>query len=121
MRREELKGLILAARELGFAWRETGSLIESVTVEARRVKALWRRGTKRSFLISLGVALIAFPEPIVSDIVGWGLIASGLIGSRIRPPPLYVEDIIETANEVISELRRASSIGAFPGWVSLQD
>lgn len=116
MRREDLQSLILAARELGLAWRETDTLMRGTFVEARRVKGLWRRGSTRSPLIALGVALIAFPEPIVSDIVGWTLIISGLIGSRVRPPPIYVEDVVEKASDLLSELRRASSIGAFNGW-----
>ncbi|MEM2127156.1 MAG: hypothetical protein QXH67_02920 [Candidatus Bathyarchaeia archaeon] len=121
MRREDVQSLILAARELGLSWREAGALMRDVTVEARKLKGLWRRGPTRSPLIALGVALIAFPEPIISDIVGWTLIVSGLIGSRIRPPPIYVEDVIETANVALMELRKASSIGLFNGWLLQQD
>jgi hypothetical protein len=121
MERERLKSLILAARELDLAWREAGPLMRDVTVEARRVKGLWRRGATRSPLIALGVALIAFPEPFISDIVGWALIATGLVGSKIRPPPLYIEDVVEEASKALSELGRASSHGAFNGWIPPQD
>lgn len=121
VRRETVQSLILAAHELGQSWREAAALMRSVTFEARKLKGLWRRGSTRSPLIALGVALIAFPEPVISDIVGCTLIVSGLIWSRIRPPPIYVEDIIETANEIIQDLRKASIEEAFNWCVSPQD
>lgn len=121
MRRKDVQSLILAARELELSWREAGALMRDVTVEARKLNGLWRRASPRSPLIALGVALIAFPEPMISDIVGLALIVSGLIGSKIRPPPIYVEDIIETASEALLELRKASSIGSFNGWILPQD
>lgn len=117
MKREDVQGLILAMRELGLSWREAGTLMRDVTFESRKLKGLWRRGSIRSPLIALGVALIAFPEPVVSDIVGCTLMVSGLIVSRIRPPPIYVEDVIETATEALLELRKASSIVSFNGWI----
>ncbi len=106
MRREDVQSLVLAAHELGISLREACALMRDVSVEARKLKGLWRRGSTRSPLIALGVALIAFPEPIISDIVGWTLIVSGLIGSRVRPPPIYVEDVIDTANTALLELRK---------------
>lgn len=121
MNREDVQSLILAVRELGLSWREAGIHMRDVTIESRKLKGLWRRSSIRSPLIALGFALIAFPEPVVSDIVGCTLIVSGLIGSKIRPPPIYVEDVIETANEALLELRKASSIGSFNGWILPQD
>ena len=58
-------------------------------------------------LISLGIALVMFPEPfMVSDVIGGGIIAAGFLYNRAVPPPMYVDDIFKTIEEQVKTIHQ---------------
>lgn len=60
-------------------------------------------------LVRIGLALIAFPLPIViDDVLGWSLLAAGLVQRKIKNSALYVEDVSETFPQLIKELQEIS-------------
>jgi len=63
----------------------------------------WRKGGN-STLIKLGLALIAFPEPVISDIIGASLVALGTIQEGIRRRTIYVEDVYKTFHETLKDI-----------------
>ena len=71
--------------------------------ELRSTQKLWKRGSN-SFLIKAGLALIAFPDPTISDVVGSALIAAGVIQLKMRNSKLHVEDVYKTFPKVMKEL-----------------
>ena len=72
--------------------------------EVKASKKLWNNGNK-PWLIKLGLALIVFPEPVISDVLGSLLIAAGTVQEGIRRRALHIEDIPKTFQSVMRELR----------------
>jgi len=71
--------------------------------ELKSTEKLWHRGNS-SALVKLGLLLIAFPDPTVSDIVGSALVAAGLVQMKMRSSALHVEDLYKTYPMVLREL-----------------
>jgi hypothetical protein len=77
--------------------------MKDTTKEAKTTKQLWRKG-KHPILIKLGLALIAFPDPTISDIVGVALVAAGTVQMGIRRHTIYVEDVYETFHDTLKNM-----------------
>ena len=60
--------------------------------DAETTKQLWKSWSK-PLLIKAGLALIVFPEPIVSDALGTFLLAAGTVQEGIRRQAVYVDDL----------------------------
>ena len=88
------------------ASRDTKGSMKGVAREARDVKKLWREKNK-SKLVKIGVALILFPDPTISDLVGTGLVAAGLLHDRIKNSGLFLEDVYKTYPRLLKELQSA--------------
>jgi len=101
---EELKNVAAALRELGLSYEETLDAMRGVAKDSRHVMRLWKKGDKTK-LVKIGLALIAFPEPAVSDIVGTFLVSVGIIQAKIKRSTLHVEDVYKTFPRVIKELQ----------------
>jgi len=71
--------------------------------ELRSTQKLWKQGNK-SFLIKAGLALIAFPDPTISDVIGSAMVAAGLIQLKMRNSALHVDDVYKTFPKVVKEL-----------------
>jgi len=104
MKPEELKPLIDSVDELSESYAELAQALKGTTQEAKRVKQLWRTG-KRSWLIKMGLALIAFPDPTISDVVGSAMVAAGLIQEGIKRQTLHIEDVQKTFQNTFQELK----------------
>jgi hypothetical protein len=50
------------------------------------------------------MALILFPDPTISDVVGTAMVAAGLVHDRIRRSGLYLEDVYKTYPRLLREL-----------------
>jgi hypothetical protein len=100
---EDLKALTQAAQELSLSSEETANAIHGFSDELRCTRRLWKQG-KRPILIQIGIALIAFPDPTISDVLGAAFIAAGLIQLKMRNSALHVEDVYKTFPKVVKEL-----------------
>ncbi len=69
---------------------------------------LWKQGNK-SILIKAGLAMIAFPDPTISDVVGAAMVAAGLIQMKMRNSALHVDDVYKTFPKVVKELAAIKS------------
>jgi len=78
-------------------------VMHSFTKELSATQKLWRKGN-HSFLIKAGLALIAFPDPTITDILGSALVAAGILRFKIKRSTLHVEDVYKTFPQVIKEL-----------------
>jgi len=56
-----------------------------------------------SKLITLGVALITFPEPIISNALGTALLAAGLYKRKIRK--IGVKDVYEEVSQALEYIK----------------
>lgn len=96
-------------RELTEDWRMNIAIINDV---ARRdgtilksIKQLCKENNQ-SDMIKIGLTLIAFPLPIViDDVLGWTLLAGGLIQRKIKNSTLYLEDVNKIFPSLAKELQ----------------
>ncbi len=104
---KEAKDLVEVLRQSSVSRTETANIMDTAmrgfVEELRSTQKLWKRGNN-SFLIKAGLALIAFPDPTISDVIGSAMIAAGLIQLKLRKSTLHVEDVYKTFPKVIKEL-----------------
>lgn len=111
MKPEEIKTTVIpCARELNLSHKEMNSVLNETLKETRYVRRLWSEptGTKdsRSRLIKLGLALIAFPEPTISDAIGTILVVAGLIQEKIKRSSIRAVDVYNTFQDVTKEIQK---------------
>lgn len=94
----------MAINEICEGYSDTLNSIKGTIRETKATKKLWQEENNSS-LIKLGLALIAFPEPAISDIVGSILLAAGAIQNGLKRRALHVEDIPRTFQNLMRELR----------------
>ena len=102
MKDEEIEALADALKELKGSYVDVAQTMTETIKEVRATKRLWRKGNN-SILIKLGLALIAFPDPTISDIVGTVLVAAGTVQMGIRRRTIYMEDVYRTFHDTLKE------------------
>jgi len=105
MRPEELKNLVITLRELNASYREMGNAMKGVVNETKFLKRLIgdpNPEAQRSWLIAAGLALIAFPDPTISDLIGAILVAAGLMKNRMKQ--LSILDVYKAFQGTVKEL-----------------
>jgi len=107
MKREESKTIVELLKHYSRSRNQTTSTTESAlsgyTGGLRSTQKLWKQGSK-SFLIKAGIAMIAFPDPTISDVIGSAMVAAGLIQMKMRNSALHVDDVYKTFPRVVKEL-----------------
>ena len=99
--------LVTAAKELGGSYTESASLLSSFNSALQEVNGLYDHGYGGAgkSLISFGIALVMFPEPfMVSDVIGGGIIASGLLYNHFIPPPIFIDNVFDTIAEQVKAI-----------------
>jgi len=108
---EEAKEIATAICELSKRLREQGKTINGVTGETKRLKGLVGRNIeakdKDSWLIKAGVALILFPDPSITDLVGGCLIAAGMLKNRNKQ--LTAADVCKEFSETIKKVSNTTN------------
>jgi len=104
MKTEESKNLVDVLRELGLSYEETADVMRAAAGDTRYARLLWRRGDN-PWLTRLGLALIAFPEPVISDIVGSILVSVGMLHAKMKNSALHIEDVPNALQGVIKDLQ----------------
>ncbi len=109
METEKLKNTTIVLNELAESGKDLHSSVKGATRQVAATKKLWREGNK-SKLIKLGVACAMFPDPSpVTEIIGAGLIAAGLVQKGIQNRSLYIGDLKKTFESVQRELNSTQS------------
>jgi len=101
----ELKTTAAVLQELGLSYEETLKILKGVAKNARYAERLWKKGDDTK-LVKIGLALIAFPEPAVSDIIGTLLVSAGIVQAKMKRSALHIEDIFNTFQDVNRNLLR---------------
>lgn len=93
-------------RLIGQTFNDASDAVSSTIGVTRSIKCLvgGHRGDLSSKLIAAGVACIAFPEPVVSDMIGSMLIAVGI--SIKRRKGLTATDVFKEAKRIMAEIRK---------------
>lgn len=106
MKTEEFKALTESVKALS---KDHVALANSISGAARDVgstKGLWKSGSK-PFLIKAGLALLVFPEPIVSDALGSLLLAAGAVQEGVRRQSVFVDDLPKAFQSAMRSIKNA--------------
>jgi hypothetical protein len=83
-----MKEIAASIKEQSVSYQEFGKITRQCSYETNRLKPLIGKPAEAKprdpWLIKAGIALIAFPDPTVSDLVGCMMIAAGLLKSRTK-------------------------------------
>lgn len=105
---EDAATLIKMLREMGMSYQETVSLLSKSLNESNRAKKLFRGENKgvASPLIKLGLTVFLVPVPVISESLGIILMSAGVFQSKVKGPPIQIEDVYETCQQITKELRK---------------
>lgn len=106
MKTDEVKKLASTLNELNESYIDFLQSMKESVKEVKATKKLWKNGEK-PWLIKFGLALILFPDPTISDVVGSLLVAAGTVQEGIRRRALHVEDIPKTFQSIMKEIQAA--------------
>jgi hypothetical protein len=68
------------------------------------------KSENKSLLIKAGLALIVFPEPVVSDLLGTTLLAAGAIHEGIKRQSIYLDDLPKAFKSAMRDLKSARDL-----------
>ena len=109
MKVEEFKALTDSVKALSRDHVELANSIGGATRDVEGTKKLWKSGSK-PFLIKAGLALLVFPEPIVSDALGTLLLAAGAVQEGIRRQAVYVDDLPRAFQSAMRSIKNAKDM-----------
>ncbi|HJX02495.1 MAG TPA: hypothetical protein VJ439_01390 [Candidatus Bathyarchaeia archaeon] len=104
MKTEEIKTMTTVAKELSDCYADVANALNGTADTVKASKKLWR-SKNNSWLIKIGLALIAFPDPTISDIVGAAFVAAGTVQMGIRRRTVYAEDVYKTFTNTFKDIR----------------
>jgi hypothetical protein len=104
MKTDETKTATTSIKELSTCYTDLTQVLKETTDCARTTKQLWRNKNKPT-LIKIGLALIAFPDPTISDIIGAALVVAGTVQAGIRRQTMYVDDISKTFQSTLRDIQ----------------
>jgi hypothetical protein len=73
------------------------------------INKLYKSGNK-NYLIRAGVALIVFPEPVVSDVLGTTLLAAGAIQEGIKRQSIFLDDLPKAFKSAMRDLKASKDL-----------
>jgi hypothetical protein len=105
---EDAAALIKVLREIGLTYQETVSLLCKSLDEAKNTKKLFRGESKgpASPLIKLGITVFLVPVPVISESLGIILMSAGVFQSKVKGPPIQIDDVYETCQKINKELEK---------------
>ena len=104
LKTEEFKALTASIKEMSKDHVDVASSIETAANSVGATKKLWKSGSK-SFLIKAGLALVVFPEPVVSDMLGTALLAAGAVQEGIKRQSIYLDDLPKAFRSAMKDLK----------------
>jgi hypothetical protein len=113
LKTEEIKNTANTAAKTAIEFNEnrkdTFRALKGTKQQTGACKKLSKSGNQ-SFLIKAGLALVVFPEPIVSDLLGTSLIAVGAIQQGIKRQSIYIDDLPKALKSAIKEVNTAKEL-----------
>ena len=109
MKSEEFKALTASIKEMSRDHVEMASSVGAAANSAGATNKLWKSGNK-SFLIKAGLALVIFPEPVVSDMLGTALLAAGAVQEGIKRQSVYLDDLPKAFRSAMKDLKSTKEL-----------
>jgi len=108
------KELANTLRESTMSYKEFSNMLSGVVNTVKPLKRLIGEPNveaKSSRLIAAGMALIAFPDPTITDLIGTTLVAAGLMKNRMqRTTVAYVYREFQKVTMKLKDLRQKLTI-----------
>lgn len=104
-RKETVKHAVKAAGELGDVYADFSKSLREITKEIKAMEGYLWKSERKPWLVKLGLTLIAFPEPVVSDLIGTLMVAAGTVQAGLQRRALYVDDVPKVLKNLIKDLR----------------
>jgi hypothetical protein len=113
MNAKEANGLALSVKEVAKNHLQMHSdakqSIKKTTNSASPINKLYKSGNK-NYLIKAGMALIVFPEPVISDVLGTTLLAAGAIQEGIRRQSIFLDDLPKAFKSAMRDLQASKDL-----------
>ncbi len=109
MNTEEFKALTKSIKQMSNDHIDMANSIRTATNSVSATKKLYKSGNK-SFLIKAGLAMIVFPEPFVSDILGTSLLAAGAVQQGIKSQSVYLDDLPKAFKSAMKDLKSTKEL-----------
>ena len=110
MKTAECRALTTSVKEMTRDRVDAANSIRSATASGTgAAKKLWK-GQNKPFLIKAGLALIAFPDPTISDLVGTAMLAAGAVQMGIKRQAVYVDDLPKAFQGAMKDLKAAKTL-----------
>lgn len=107
MQKKQTKDVTKVAKEYKELYNTISSAKDSIDCKEvnKHVNRISNKGKSRfgNKITSIGIALIAFPDPTISDIIGSALVLSGQYIQRRSP--IGIEDVYKEFNNISSKLK----------------
>lgn len=92
------------AGELGDAHADFSKSLEEMFKEIKATEGHLLKSERKPWLVRLGLTLIAFPEPVVSDLIGTLMVAAGTVQAGLQRHALYVDDVPKILKSLMRDL-----------------
>ncbi|MBS7614334.1 hypothetical protein KEJ18_01160 [Candidatus Bathyarchaeota archaeon] len=111
----EMKKILSTLQEHGRLYQDFAKTLEQYANETRTMKPLIGKpgetSLKDSWLVRAGLALIAFPDPTISDLVGSMLVTAGVIKHKTRKLTAAdacceFQSTVKTIHELAKDIRQ---------------
>jgi hypothetical protein len=103
---EEFKVATDSVTQLSKDRADIAGSLRGATQDVGGTKKLWKSNNK-PILIQAGLALLVFPEPIVSDALGTALLAAGAIQEGVKRQSVYFDDLPKAFQSAMRHLKDA--------------
>ena len=107
MQSKKNDNIVKVAKELRESYAESAKLLTDFNGTINDAYQFYDHGYGGAgkSMVSLGIAIVMIPEPfMVSDVIGSGIIATGLLYNKLVAPPLYIDNIFETIQEEVKAI-----------------
>jgi hypothetical protein len=105
---EEFKALTASIKEMSRDHVDVAGSIGAAANSAGAAKKL-RKGEK-SFLIKTGLALLIFPAPVVSNVLGTAMLAAGAVQEGIKRQSIYLDDLPKALKSAMKNLKSTKDL-----------
>lgn len=109
MKPEEVKAITKSVKELTKERIEMNRSVKDTTRDVSASKNLWKSHSQ-PWLIKTGIGLIAFPEPVVTPVLGSAFLTAGAVQEGIKRQAVYIDDLPKAFNSAMKDLKRTKSL-----------
>ena len=110
MKKEEFKNLMATVKEMSQHQIDAAKTVHSAAVSSTVESKKLYKSENKPFLIKAGLALIAFPDPTISDLVGTAMVAAGAVQMGIKRQAVFVDDLPKAFKSAMKDLKAARDL-----------